>query len=147
MPPQNRGEELARFVPASPPIRSAPIVPVAPGPADRTAPTPEPELSPLELARQLGDAGQLDDAQKVCSQYLQAVPDYADAYFLSGVLHDALGRADLAVSPFRKALYLDPNHREALLHLALKPRGSRGQTRRRLAPRSRTAAPRSRRDR
>lgn len=118
MPPQNRGEELARFVPASPPIRSAPIVPIALAP-DRTAPTPDPELSPLELARQLGDAGQLDDAQKVCSQYLQAVPDNADAYFLSGVLHNAQGRADLAVSLFRKALYLDPNHREALLHLAL----------------------------
>jgi chemotaxis protein methyltransferase WspC len=51
---------------------------------------------------------------------LQRVPDSAEGYFLLGVLHDALGHVDLAVRSFRKVLYLDPTHREALLHLALK---------------------------
>ncbi len=42
----------------------------------------------------------------VCGEYLQRVPDSAEGHFLLGVLHDALGHSDLAVSSFRKALYL-----------------------------------------
>ncbi len=49
-----------------------------------------------------------------------ACPDSAEGHFLLGVLHDALGHHDLAVGSFRKVLYLDPAHRDALLHLALK---------------------------
>jgi chemotaxis protein methyltransferase WspC len=68
----------------------------------------------------LGDAGQLHEALRECKQYLQQVPDSSEGHFLLGVLYDALGQADLAMSSFRKVLYLDPTHREALLHLALK---------------------------
>jgi chemotaxis protein methyltransferase WspC len=82
--------------------------------------TPESEPSALIVARRLGDAGQIDEAIRICSEYLQDVPGSADGYFLLGVLHDALGRSDLAEGLFRKVLYLDPNHREGLLHLALK---------------------------
>ncbi len=80
----------------------------------------EAELSQLTIARQMGDSGQIDEALRICSEYLQRVPGSAEGHFLLGVLHDALGRSELAVGSFRKALYLDPNHREALLHLALK---------------------------
>ena len=81
---------------------------------------PQPEVSPLVIARQLGDAGHLQEGLRVCADYLQRVPDSPEGYFLLGVLQDALGQGDLAVSSFRKVLYLDPAHREALLHLALK---------------------------
>jgi chemotaxis protein methyltransferase WspC len=80
----------------------------------------EAEPSPLIVARRLGDAGQIDEAIRICTEYLLRVPGSADGHFLLGVLHDALGRSELAAVSFRKALYLDPNHREALLHLALK---------------------------
>lgn len=99
-----------------------PVVPSAPAaPANVAAVSAiESELSLLESARQLGDAGQLQEALRVCKEHLQRVPDSAEGHFLLGVLHDALGEVDLAASCFRKVLYLDPNHQEALLHLALK---------------------------
>ena len=81
---------------------------------------PEADLTLLSNARQLGDAGQLHEALQVCRQYLQAVPDSAEGHFLHGILQDALGNVELAASSFRKVLYLDPTHQEALLHLALK---------------------------
>jgi chemotaxis protein methyltransferase WspC len=89
------------------------VAPVVPAP-------PEPERSQLTIARELGDAGRLHEALRVCGDYLDTVPDSAEGHFLSGVIHDALGHSELAVASFRKALYLDPVHREALLHLALK---------------------------
>jgi chemotaxis protein methyltransferase WspC len=96
-----------------------PAAPVAPADVASVSP-PETEPSLLESARQLGDAGQLHEALRVCREYLQLVPDSSEGHFLLGVLHDALGEVELAVSSFRKVLYLDPNHQEALLHLALK---------------------------
>jgi chemotaxis protein methyltransferase WspC len=51
---------------------------------------------------------------------LRRVPGSAKGHFLCGVLHDAIGHPDLAAASFRKVLYLDPSHRGALLHLALK---------------------------
>jgi chemotaxis protein methyltransferase WspC len=36
-----------------------------------------------------------------------------------GLIRDASGNAVEAVSCYRKALYLDPNHGEALVHLTL----------------------------
>jgi chemotaxis protein methyltransferase WspC len=78
------------------------------------------EVSKLALARQLGDAGDLETALAACREYLESTPDSAEGYFLLGVLHDALGDFELAARDFRKVLYLDPAHRDALLHLALK---------------------------
>ena len=36
-----------------------------------------------------------------------------------GLLHDAGGDVHKAAENYRKALYLDPQHREALVHLAV----------------------------
>jgi len=99
-------------------VNVSPRVPIPPLPGDAVS-SPEHEVSPLTVARQLADAGQLEDALKLCSRHLQRVPDCADAHFLMAVLQNALGHIELAASSFRKTLYLDPNHREALLHLAL----------------------------
>ena len=43
----------------------------------------------------------------------------ADAFCLLGVVHDATGRFDDAEACYRKALYLEPRHEEAVTHLAL----------------------------
>jgi chemotaxis protein methyltransferase WspC len=103
-------------------IPSAPPIARVPQPSVPTVP-PEPPASTeslLETATRLGDAGQLHSALPLCAEYLQHFPDSAAGYFLLGVLHDALGHSDLAVSSLRKVLYLDPNHQEALVWLALK---------------------------
>jgi chemotaxis protein methyltransferase WspC len=78
------------------------------------------EPSHLVMARRLGDTGHLHEALRMCTEYLQQVPDSAEGHFLFGVLQDALGRSEVAVDCFRKALYLDPLHYEALLYMALK---------------------------
>jgi len=43
----------------------------------------------------------------------------AEVLYLIGLLRDAAGRLDEAAQYYRKTLYLDRDHREALSHLAL----------------------------
>jgi chemotaxis protein methyltransferase WspC len=124
---------IVKAQPAIRPKRSSPSrpysLPVAKidTPAFSDAPLPVGEPVPpragdsqLSLARQLGDEGRLHEALQICEDYLKSVPASAEGHFLLGVLHDALGHPDLAIRYFGKALYLDPSHRDALLHLALK---------------------------
>jgi len=74
--------------------------------------------SDLDAARQLADAGRLADAVAICEAHLRKEGPSAQAYCLLGILHDASG--DSKASDFyRKALYLEPNHYETLLHLSL----------------------------
>ena len=74
----------------------------------------------LASANHLADAGRLHEALRLCNEHLEKVPDSVEGYFLLGILHDALGHLDIAASSFRKVLYLDPDHQQALLCLALK---------------------------
>lgn len=93
--------------------REAGTIPESRGPADT-----------LERASQLADAGQIDVAFQVCAEFLDRVPDSADGHYLIGVLHDAAGRFELGLRSLRRALYLDPSHRDALLRLALRQEAS-----------------------
>ena len=43
----------------------------------------------------------------------------AQAYYLLGLIREAEGKDDLVGDLFSKAVYLDPNHHEAMIHLAL----------------------------
>jgi chemotaxis protein methyltransferase WspC len=72
----------------------------------------------LHAARALADAGRLTDAATAINVYLEQHAPHADAFYLLGVLADANGDANLARGQYRKALYLDPQHAEALAHLA-----------------------------
>ncbi len=105
---------------AAMPPAPVPQAPAPPAPAAGPDAGQDADLSLLIIARQLGDAGELQDALRLCSEHLQRVPDSPEGHFLLGVLHDALGHHDLAAGCFRKVLYLNPAHRDALLHLALK---------------------------
>ena len=73
----------------------------------------------LEVARVLADRGQLNEAASLCETYLSENPVSADAYFLVGQIHQAMKHEELAEQCFHKAIYLEPQHYEALLHLAL----------------------------
>ncbi len=70
-------------------------------------------------ARALADAGRLDDAAARVESDLARTPDDADAHALLGVVRAAQGRDDEAAQCLRRALYLDPEHEEALIHLAV----------------------------
>lgn len=73
----------------------------------------------LDQARRLADQGRLQDAQAVGEEHLRQHGASAAAYSLLGLVRDAAGDRAAAIGLFRKALYLDPGHRESLSHLVL----------------------------
>ncbi len=77
-----------------------------------------PHTPTLAEARRLADAGSLDAAAHAAAQHAQSAPDDAEAWYLLGLIADAQGEAALALGHYRKALYLEPGHYEALTHLA-----------------------------
>jgi chemotaxis protein methyltransferase WspC len=73
--------------------------------------------SELESARKLADAGHLDEAAAICRAHLDREGPSAQAFYLLGLVKDA--RNDpAAITCYRKALYLEPDHYEALVHIA-----------------------------
>jgi chemotaxis protein methyltransferase WspC len=104
--------------------------PVPPKP--RRPPIAEPQAKPLpadkasgatehwiEQARHLANQGKLVEALTCCERNLHSQPASAEGFHLIGLLHDAAGRVREAAEHYRKALYLDPRHPEALVHLAV----------------------------
>jgi chemotaxis protein methyltransferase WspC len=77
----------------------------------------------------LADAGRLDDALTSCEAALANACPSAGLYALLGVVHQARQESDAAERCFRKALYLQPDHPEALLHLMMlsEQRGNRAE--------------------
>jgi chemotaxis protein methyltransferase WspC len=73
----------------------------------------------IEQARHLANQGKLVEALQCCAQNLSSHPASAETFHLIGLLHDAAGRVREAAEHYRKALYLDPQHLEALVHLAI----------------------------
>jgi chemotaxis protein methyltransferase WspC len=72
----------------------------------------------LAAIQALADAGRLDEARAAAATHIEAHSADADAYYLTALVDDAAGRAQAAEAAYRKTLYLDPGHRQALLHLA-----------------------------
>jgi chemotaxis protein methyltransferase WspC len=72
----------------------------------------------LAEARRLADAGCLSEAIAICQAHLSQGQASAQVYYLLGLLRDARGD-ERALECYRKALYLDPNHYETLVHLAV----------------------------
>lgn len=73
----------------------------------------------LKTARGLADRGQLNEAATLCETYLNQNQLSAEAYFLLGQVRQAQGWEEQALQCFHKAIYLKPDHYEALVHLAL----------------------------
>src|SRR5262249_2637629 len=73
----------------------------------------------LRTARDLADAGELDAALALCRERLDAGETTAELYALLAVLHQARHADDEARRCFQRALYLDPRHEDALVHLLL----------------------------
>lgn len=73
----------------------------------------------LGEAMRLADQGHFVEAAVCCDEYLRQNGSSANAFYLMGLVRDATGNSTEAVSYYRKALYLEPNHAEAQIHLAL----------------------------
>jgi len=69
--------------------------------------------------QELADKGQLDKAKKACDKYLASNPESVDGYYLLGIIKTALGDDDGARDSFKRSIYLDPNHYQSLVHLAI----------------------------
>ncbi|MGK5043234.1 CheR family methyltransferase [Janthinobacterium sp. GB1R12] len=119
-------------LPAARPLRSVPRAPgraaaAAPSSAAPAAPRTRPVSVPapaaqadlLAEARLLADRGQLREAGEKCHAHLARVPEAAEAYFMLGIINELAGKMDLADDYWRRCIYLQPDHYEALCHLSL----------------------------
>ncbi|QYD68049.1 methyltransferase [Paraburkholderia edwinii] len=84
--------------------------------ASSEAPTKREAL--LADASRLADEGRFDHAERVANQCVNIHGPDASAFYLLGLIMDARGRGADAGDYYRKALYLEPSHYEALTHLA-----------------------------
>lgn len=82
------------------------------------APRPDGESQLLRQIGELADAGNSQQARAACERYLREFAPKAQVYYWLGLLSDTAGDAQQALGHYRKALYLEPQHREALAHLA-----------------------------
>lgn len=73
----------------------------------------------LIAVERIANAGRVKEAQEVALAHLKEFGPSAQIFYLLGLVQDADGAAPQAAQSYRKALYLAPNHREALIHLAL----------------------------
>jgi len=76
-------------------------------------------LSLLDRAAELANLGRFDEAIAACERHLQQKSPSAPAYYLMGMICQAAGDRPRAEECFKKTVYLDPRHDEALLALAL----------------------------
>jgi chemotaxis protein methyltransferase WspC len=108
-PARTRMREAPPAVRARPPVQS------------RQAATPAMPAPQALLARAQGlaDAGQLAEAEADCRAVLAAHPGHAQAWFLLGLVSDCAGDLRAAERYWRRCVYLQPEHYEALCSLAL----------------------------
>ena len=142
-PPPRRSPPPARVVT---PARDMPFSSVTVRSSTAVAEPPGKKKTGLEHAMRLADQGELVEAAKECEAHLAAHGPSAKAFYVMGLVRDASGNHADAGAFYRKALYLEPSHQEALLHLAflLESQGDKTGAKvlndraRRLQPKART---------
>ena len=73
----------------------------------------------LDDATQLANRGELTKAAEICRRCLKESPTYARSYFLLGLIAEVEGKSVEAEEHYKRALYLDSQHSEAMVHMAL----------------------------
>ena len=125
VPPEPVSVPRPMPMPMPTPQRSAAPIALKPRPFS-TAGTP---VAPLQapasdadtlLSRiaALANEGKSAEARAACEQYLNNHPPAAQVFYWLGLLSDVAGSALEAQGYYRKALYLEPQHSQALMHLA-----------------------------
>jgi chemotaxis protein methyltransferase WspC len=104
-----------------PPLPHAVAAPpkAAPPATPRSVTRPARPVDELEGAARLADQGHFAEAATACEAYMRRWGASATAFYLIGLVRDATGNHAEARIYYRKALYLEPNHGEAQLQLAL----------------------------
>lgn len=114
-------------------------------PVTATAPAVRRDDSASALAKivELADAGRSAEALQECERYLREYSPSADTFYWMGLLNDMASKTDVAQDHYRKALYLNPEHVESLVHLAalLAARGDHDSAKRLQQRASRVSAP------
>lgn len=109
MPAGTPGAASANRIRPEPP----PAPPSRPGPGDAAT------GAELDRAAELAGQGKYDEAVSLCERSLRESGPSARAFFLLGMIRQAAGDRDQAEASFQKTVYLDAQHDEALLALAL----------------------------
>ncbi|GLQ91075.1 CheR family methyltransferase [Dyella acidisoli] len=104
---------VSRAQPAAVPPRPSEKKPIPP------SLPPSPKHDRIAEAMRLADQGRLHEATDICESYVQEHGVSAQSCHLMGLLSKTAGREHEAIAYFRKALYLDSQHSEAMSHLAL----------------------------
>jgi chemotaxis protein methyltransferase WspC len=110
-------------VAARAPVRKSASRPVAPAP-QKKPPKAIPKTPPqredlLAQARRQADHGDYQGAADACHALLAAEPNSADAYYLLGMVSECQHKPGAADDYWRRCVYLQPDHYDALCHLAL----------------------------
>ena len=113
------------FVPLPIPQRSAAPIPAKPRPFSTVSTQVVPIKAPhsdagdlLSRIATLANEGKSAEARAACEQYLSNHPPAAQVFYWLGLLSDVAGSALEAQGYYRKSLYLEPQHPQALMHLA-----------------------------
>ncbi|MFJ4453653.1 CheR family methyltransferase [Pseudomonas sp. NPDC089392] len=97
------------------PLRALPVAVKA---ASQREHTREGESELLASIARHANAGASEQARAECQRYLGQFGPAAQVFYWLGLLSDTAGDAQQALTHYRKALYLEPQHPEALVHLA-----------------------------
>lgn len=122
-------EPLPVYVPAPlpvpQPLRTPPPAPVRSRPFASVVPlTAAPKASGTDTAvllaniAALANEGKSAEAKAACESYLRSHEPVAQVFYWLGLLSDVAGNVLEAQGFYRKALYLEPQHPDALMHLA-----------------------------
>ncbi len=83
----------------------------------------------LAEAERLANSDKLVEAAQLCKAQITRFGASTSTLFLLGVVSNALGDTPQAISAFRKVLYLEAGHEQALLHLSMLARDGGGSDR------------------
>jgi chemotaxis protein methyltransferase WspC len=96
-------------VPAPKKIKVVPVKPVQEMPHAQTL---------MERAVDYANQGELEMAASLCKQYQNLVGPSAAGFYLMGLINDARNDIPEALQFYRKAVYMQPDHVEALVQIA-----------------------------
>ncbi|HWH88717.1 MAG TPA: CheR family methyltransferase [Pseudomonas sp.] len=99
------------------PVRSRPFAAVTALPVTKKTADPDAATLLAQIAA-LANEGKSAAARAACEDYLRSHEPVAQVFYWLGLLSDVAGLSLEAQGYYRKALYLEPQHPEALMHLA-----------------------------
>lgn len=107
-----------RSAPPPAPVRNRPFAAVTALPVTKKTADPDAATLLAQIAA-LANEGKSAEARAACEHYLRSHDPVAQVFYWLGLLSDVAGLSLEAQGYYRKALYLEPQHPEALMHLAV----------------------------